>query len=233
MSYRYNKELRKVSYKAYETRKDIIELSALIEKSLQKELKRRKKIARIDIAAREDEYEQLFQEAVHKDLIEQVGETFSRLQRYALFTTAIATIERNFVLLIQATSNTLNINSEFSDRYSGVIARAIKYLEKEAGIKTNRFKNSIKLIKDLISIRNCIVHAEGCLANRKEAQEIRKFVCGIPTIEESPGEILILLPGFVENMTHSIYTFFQVLVSAVEEKAQQINASDPAQAPGS
>ena len=76
MSNRYNKELREVSYKAYETRKDIIELSALIEKSLQKELKRRKKNARIDIAAREDEYEQLFQEAVHKDLINKLVRLF-------------------------------------------------------------------------------------------------------------------------------------------------------------
>lgn len=232
MNSRYNKELRQVSYRAYETKRNIIELSLLIEKSLQKELKHREKTAKFEIDAIEDEYDRFFQEAIHKDLIDQIGETFSRLQTYALFTTAMATIERNFVLLIQATKNTLHIDSEFSDRKHGVILRAINYLEKQAGIKINRFRNSIKLMKDLVSIRNCIVHSEGCLADRNDAEDIRKFIEKIPTIEESSGEILKLLPGFVENMTHSIYTFFELLISSVEEKAQQINPADPAQAPG-
>ena len=232
MNSRYNKELRQVSYRAYETRRNIIELSVLIEKSLQKELKRREKIARLEIDTREDEYERSFQEAIHKELIEQIGETFSRLQRYALFTTAMATIERSFVLLIQATKNTLHIDSEFSDRKPGVILSAINYLEMQAGIQTNRFRNSIKLMKDLVSIRNCIVHSEGCLTDRNDAEDIREFIVKIPTIEESTGEILKLLPEFVENMTHSIYTFFELLISSVEEKAQQINPVDPAQAPG-
>jgi len=65
----------------------------------------------------------------------------------------MATIERNFVLLVQAAKEILHINSDFNDRKSGVILRAIEYLEMQAGI-TNRSKKSVKLMKDLVSIRN-------------------------------------------------------------------------------
>ena len=227
----HNKKLRQLSYRAYETRRNIIELSNFVDESLQKELKHRKETARIKVNAIDDEEERLFLEANHKELIEQVGETFSRLQRYALFVTAMTTIERNFVLLVQAAKEILHINSDFNDRKPGVILRAIEYLEMQAGI-TNRSKKAVKLMRDLVSIRNCIVHSEGCFSERDDAEMIRNFIKEIPTIEETSGEIIKLLPGFVENMTHSIYTFFQVLHSAVEKKAQQIAPADPAQAPG-
>jgi len=209
----HNKKLRQLSYRAYETRRNIIELSNFVDESLQKELRHRKETARIKVNAIDDE-ERLFLEANHKELIEQVGETFSRLQRYALFVTAMATIERNFVLLVQAATEILHINSDFNDRKPGVILRAIEYLEIQAGI-TNRSKKAVKLMRDLVSIRNCIVHSEGCISERDDAEMIRNFIKEIPTIEETSGEIIKLLPGFVENMTHSIYTFFQVLHSAL------------------
>lgn len=228
-----NKKLRQLRYRAYETRRNIIELSNFVEGSLLKELKHRRKTARVKVDAIDDEEERMFLEANHKELIEQVGEAFSILQRYALFVTAIATVERNFVLLAQAAKEILHINSDFNDRKPGVILRAIEYLEIQAGI-TNRSKKAVKLIEDLVSIRNCIVHSEGCIYERNEAEmiRIRKFITEIPTIEETSGKIIKLLPGFVENMTHSIYTFFQVLHSAVENKAQQIDPADQAQAPG-
>jgi len=216
----HNKKLRQLSYRAYETRRNIIELSNFVDESLQKELRHRKETARIKVNAIDDE-ERLFLEANHKELIEQVGETFSRLQRYALFVTAMATIERNFVLLVQAATEILHINSDFNDRKPGVILRAIEYLEIQAGI-TNRSKKAVKLMRDLVSIRNCIVHSEGCISERDDAEMIRNFIKEIPTIEETSGEIIKLLPGFVENMTHSIYTFFQVLHSALEKKAQHL-----------
>jgi len=224
----YHRELilSRIRHRAYETRKDIIELSRLIEEALQHELARRREAANEEIDAAEDEEDRLFLAANHEEMVEQVGETFSRLQRYALFTTSMATIERNFVLLCRAAKELLTLDSEFDDSKPGVIQRAVEYLEKQAGLSTNRIANYTLLAQKLVSIRNCIVHSNGCIAERKDAKKIRDFIQEIPTIEESNGEMLKLLPGFVENMTHSMHLLFERLFRGVKEKAQPATSRD-------
>lgn len=212
--------LSSVQHRAYKTRKDIIELSHLVEEALQQEMARRTEMANEEIGAAEDEAERVFLEANHEDLIEQVTVTFSRLQRYALFTTAMSTTERNFVLLCRAAKALLPLGSEFDDRKPGVIQRTIEYLEKQVGISTIRFKNYILLAQNLVSIRNCIVHSDGRITERKDAIKIRDFIQEIPTIEASDGEMIMLLPGFVENMTHSMHLLFDRLFQSLKEKAQ-------------
>jgi hypothetical protein len=127
-------------------------------------------------------------------------------------------VEANVVAYCRAARRLIGLQDDFDDRKPGVIARGVQYLEDKAKIDTVRFRYYICLADDLVRVRNCIVHSEGSLKNRKDADQIKAFVKGIPTISVDDHGRIVLKHGFVENSTHEMQNFLNRLHDGMRKR---------------
>lgn len=215
--------LSAMRHKAHDDRERLEELSRFVERALHAERKRRKATADREVQKITDEYDAGFCAACHAEDIFQVEVDFPRLQRYALVASMMGMVEANVVGFCRAARRIFAIADEFNDHAPRVIARGVQYLERNAGVDTSRFRYYVNLAEDLSRIRNCIVHSEGSLKNRKDADEIKAFAKPITTLVVDSHDRLLPKQGFVENSTHEMHDFLNRLHDALRKRldAQQ------------
>lgn len=200
------------------------ELARFIENALQTERKRRESDAAKKLSSVNDENEASLLAEFYAEDIFQVETDFPRLQRYALFASLMSMVEANIIGLCRTARRIFSISKDFKDNTPGVIARGVEYLENQVGIDTSKCKYYINLSQNLNLIRNCIVHVEGSLKNRKDTDTIKNFIKDITVLDIDKHERIVLNKGFVENSTQEMHTFFDCLYDALAKKfnTQQI-----------
>jgi len=217
-------------HKASRDRERLEELSRFVEDALHTERKRRVSHMAKRLSAVTDEEEAGFLTEVYAEDIFQVETDFPRIQRYALFVSLMSMVESNVIGLCRTSGRIFTIPKEFKESTPRVVERGVEYLENQVGINMSRFKYYINLSKILNHIRNCIVHVEGSLKNRKEACPLKDFIKDTPTLDIDKHERIVLNKGFVENSTHEMHTFLDRLYDELVKKfnAQQITPTDVA-----
>ena len=90
----------------------------------------------------------------------QLQEEFPRLQRYALFTTAMATVETNVVALCHTLKDNMSLTINYKKPHANIVSNSINYLKKHAQVDITRISYDIDKMDMLRRIRNCIVHSE-------------------------------------------------------------------------
>lgn len=210
--------LSAMHHKAHNDRERLEELSWFVERALHSECKRRKATAERKVQKITDEYDAGFCAACHAEDIFQVEVDFPRLQRYALVASMMGMVEANVVRFCRVARRIFAITDEFNDHAPRVIARGVQYLERNTGVDTLRFRYYVNLAEDLSRVRNCIVHSEGFLKNRKDADEIKAFAKSIPTLVIDDHDRLLPKQGFVENSTHEMNNFLDRIHDALRKK---------------
>ena len=209
--------LNAMRHKAQDDRRRLEELSRLVERTLPAERKRRNATAGREIQKTTDEYDAWFLAECHAEDIYQVEVDFPRLQRYALVVSMMGMVEANVVGFCRAARRIFAIADEFNDLTPRVIARGVQYLERYAGVDTARFRCYVNLAEDLSRVRNCIVHSEGSLKNRTDADMIKAFVKTIPSLVVDDHDRLLPKQGFVENSTHEMHNLLNRLHDALRK----------------
>jgi len=214
--------------KAHSDRERLQELSRFVERAFGAERKRRKAKATREMKKVADEKEAGFLAAGHYEDIFQVETDFPRIQRYALVASMMGMVEANVVGFCRVARRIFAIPAEFNDRGSCVITRGVQYLVEEAGVDTSRFRSYVTLAEKLSKVRNCMVHAEGSLGDRKEAGEIREFAEAHPRLVIDDRDRLVPKNGFMESNTHEMHIFLDRLHDALKKRldAQQTSADD-------
>ena len=158
----------------------------------------------------------------------QIEIDFPRLQRYALFVSLMSIVESNLIGFCRTTRHLLSISKDFDGMRPQVIKRSMEYLEKEAKIDTSQFKYYIDLSIDLSHIRNCIVHDEGSIKNRKDSEVIRDFIKGkeIISLDSNRGEKIILNKGFVEFYSQEVHKFLDCVSVGLGNKVRSLKLLD-------
>jgi hypothetical protein len=188
-----------------------------VERSLHVEREHRKDHNTKELEGITDEIEAAFATECHAEDIFEVERDFPRIQRYALFVSMMGMLEANVVGLCRVAHRIFGTPKDFKDRAPQVVARGVKYLEGEAEIDTSRFRYFIDLAQNLNLLRNCITHAEGSLKCRDDAESIKEFIEGIPTVGIDDRERLVLREDFVEKTTHAMHTFLERLHDALRK----------------
>ncbi|MFV9645060.1 MAG: hypothetical protein ACNYWU_04485 [Desulfobacterales bacterium] len=202
------------------------ELSKLVEAALTREcvaLADKIEAQKADLSQEESEHLDVW----HKIDFLRLQEDFPRLQRYAMFTTAMAAVEANVVALCYVLKENIGLTVEFKKSQSNIISNALKYLEKQAMVDMIRLSHDIKNIDMFRRIRNCIVHSEGTNTD-SVPEEIRDYCNRIPTLCIDDQNRIILSEGFVSIALHIIRQFFNGLLESSKKawKAQPSAALD-------
>lgn len=212
--------LRAVKHGACLDFQNLNELAGFVEHAMQSELARRTQTAEKVIASIADEIEKGFLAECHAEEIIQVEKEFPRIQRYALFTTAMCLIESYITELCKAAQKMGLTTEDFSNQSPGVIPRGIEYLQNKAAIDLSRHCYYIDLAASLVSLRNCIVHDNGEVRCRRGADAIREFVSHIPTLSIDKRDRLELKPGFIENMSHEMHMFIDLILERMRKQKE-------------
>ena len=150
----------------------------------------------------------------------QVEIDFPRLQRYALFVSLMSMVESNLIGFCRTAHRIFSISKVFDSTRPQVIKRCMEYLEQGSEIDMSQFKYYIDLSINLNHIRNCIVHAEGSLKNRKDSEIIKNFIKDKPTIslDMDKHERILFNKGFVECYSEEMHNFFDCLSVELAKK---------------
>ena len=202
------------------------ELSKLVEAALTRECAAlAEKIEAEKADSSQEESESL--DGWHINDFLRLQEDFPRLQRYAMFTTAMAAVEANVVALCCVLKENMGLTVEFKKSQSNIVSDALKYLKKHAMVNMGRLSDDIKNIDMFRRIRNCIVHSEG--RNTDSAREqIQEYCDRIPTLSLNGKERIVLSEGFVSIALHIIRQFFMGLLDSSKKawKAQPSSSPD-------
>ena len=194
---------------------ELNELSFLVENFLKQEYKSTLARANKEITSDLPKDERYFREACYAEDLQKIQEVFPRIQRYSLFITAMSMIEGSIVTLCRGAYQIFNFKEEFDTMKPDVINRGIKYLKKHLKINTTRYRNYIDFVDSLKKVRNCIVHSEGRIGERKG---IRSFISDIPTIDIDKYDRVVILDGFVHNTMHTANLLLQRLFESIRKK---------------
>jgi hypothetical protein len=149
-----------LKFKIWDNVSHLQELSKLVEAALTREcavLAEKVEAEKAGLSQEESEY----LDGWHKIDFLRLQEDFPRLQRYALFTTAMAAVEANVVALCHVLKENIGFKGEFKKPQSKIVSKALKYLKKHAKVNLARLSHDIETIDMFRRIRNCIVHSEG------------------------------------------------------------------------
>lgn len=204
------------------------ELSNFVEEALHVEKKHRESYVSQKLNVIDKENETSLMAEFYAEDIFQIEIDFPRLQRYALFVSLMSILESNLIGFCWNARRLLSISKDFDGTHPQVIKRSMEYLEKEANIDTSQFKYYIDLSLDLNHIRNCIVHDEGSIKNRKDSEIISDFIKGKETIslDSDRGEKIILNEGFVEFYSEEIHKFLDCLSIGLGNKIKSLKLLD-------
>lgn len=196
------------------------ELLSFVEDALHTEQKRRESYVVQKLSALKDENNALLLAEFYAEDIYQVEIDFPRLQRYALFVSLMSMLESNLVGFCRTACRIFFISKDFDGTRPGVIKRSMEYLERDVGIDTSQFKYYIDLSINLNHIRNCIVHDEGSMRNRKDSEIIKDFIKDKATIslDLDKHERIFLNKGFVECYLQKVHKFFDCISTELAKK---------------
>lgn len=198
--------------------RNLEDLTVLVERALKDELAHRTKTAERAIARATDQDQQDFLAASYADGIVQVEADFPRIQRYALFTTAMCLVESSITELC-GVAQRLGLAAEaFSSRRPHVVVRGIDYLQGRAALDISLHRDLVELASCLVSLRNCIVHDNGEVRERDDAQRIRAFVARVPTLRTDARDRLELKSGFIEHMSHQMHMLIDILLERMKTR---------------
>lgn len=158
----------------------------------------------------------------------QLQEEFPRLQRYALFTTAMATVEANVVALCHTLKDIMSLTIDYKKPRTNIVSNSINYLKEHAKFDITRISDDINRMDMFRRIRNCIVHTEGKNTD-PNPEEIQSYCDSKPTLFIDKNNLIILLDGFVSIALHLIRQFFNGLIEKSKKalEAQLANSADP------
>lgn len=162
----------------------------------------------------------------HKINFLRLQEDFPRLQRYAMFTTAMAAVEANVVALCYVLKENIGLTVELKKSQSNIVNNALKYLENQAMVNMVRLSHDIKNIDMFRRIRNCIIHSEGKNTD-SVPEEIRDYCNRIPTLSLDDQDRIILSEGFISIALHIIRQFFNGLLESSEKAWKAQPSSSP------
>ncbi len=203
---------------------ELKELSSLVERFLKKEFQSTLEKAKREMTDELPEDEKYFLEACYSEDLQKIEILFPKIQRYALFTTAMSMIEGSVVTLCRGVKEVFNLTDKFDSSKPNVINRGIKYLEENLGIITDNYKYYIDFVDSLRKVRNCIVHAEGRVSGGKDESEIRRFISTIPTIELDEFDRILIFEGFIDSSSHEANLLIQRLFDSVRSKENELSA---------
>ena len=196
------------------------ELSRLVEEAIKYECSNLSK--RIDgekLNLLQDDKDLL--DGFYENKVTQLQEEFPRLQRYALFTTAMAMVESNLVALCYTLQDIMSPPVVYKKPSGDIINKSIKYLEKNACVDMSRISRDIYNINMLRRLRNCIVHSEGENTDSKP-EEIQAYCDRLPTLSIDIKNRIIFSEDFVPSASHMIRHFFNGVIEkskrAIEDR---------------
>lgn len=132
---------------------------------------------------------------------------FPNLQRNALMVSLISLVEANMIRLCQSYGRLFSTNEVFDSSKIGVINRGIKYIQDYLGLQNSRLDKSISLVRNLVLIRNAIVHSQGSLKNRDSANTIKKFIKNKKYLGIDRRDRIILKKGSIQYYTKEMHKF--------------------------
>jgi hypothetical protein len=203
---------------AVRNRERLEELLSFVEEALDTERKRIEAYADKKLSEVKDEYDAMQLAESYSEDIFHVETDLPRLLRYALFVSLMSMTEENITGLCRSSYRLFNLTEEFKIGLPSVISRGVKYLVKNIGINTSNFENYLILSSNLTDIRNCIVHDQGSIKNRKGGNNIKTFITSISTINLDRHEKIVLNKGFVEYCSKEMFTFFNLLSGTIGKK---------------
>lgn len=204
----------RIKYKTSDDISNLKELSRLIEEAIKREHHILSEEIESEKANRSQD-EKDFLEGWYEDEFIQLQEEFPRLQRYALFTTVMSTIESNVVSLCKALQEIMKIIPHFEKSYNNILKKAVEYLEDHAGVDINCLLNydDIDMFRRL---RNCIVHSEGENTDKKP-EEIEYYCKNFQTLTITQKNRILLSEGFISISLHLIQQFLDSLFEQSEK----------------
>lgn len=141
-------------------------------------------------------------------------EEFPRLQRYALFVSLVSMVEANIIRLCNVASRVFPISKKFNSNGPSVIRRGITFLEDNIGIDISRLSKYIFIAQNLVYIRNAIVHSQGSFKNRKEKDDLIKFIKNKKYLGIERHEKIVLKKGSIEYYAFKMHLFNKLLEKA-------------------
>jgi len=213
----------RVKFKILDDVSNLEELSKLIEDAITREcaaLAKKIEAEKADLSHDEKEY----LDGWYEDDFLQLQEDFPRLQRYALFTTAMASVEANIVALCHVIKGNMMLTVDFKKPHSNIVSNSLNYLKKQAVVDMTRISHDIQNLDMFRRIRNCIVHSEGKNTDF-DPEQIRDYCNSIPTLSIDNNNRIILSEDFVSIALHIIRQFFDGLLERSKGawKAQPVN----------
>jgi hypothetical protein len=204
------------------------EVLNFVEEALHVELKRRESYVFQKLNVIDDENEASLMAEFYAEDIFQIEIDFPRLQRYALFVSLMSIVESNLIGFCRTARRIFSVSKDFDGARPQVIKRSMEYLEKEVGINTSQFKYYIDLSINLNHIRNCLVHDEGSIKNRKDSEIISDFIKGkeIISLDSDRGEKIILNKGFVEFYSQELHKFLDCVSVGLGNKVSSLKLVD-------
>ena len=216
----------RVEFKILDDISNLEELSRLIEEAIKRECSALSEKIEAEKANR-SQHEKDYLDGWYEDEFIQLQEEFPRLQRYALFTTAMATVEANMVALCHTLQESMSLTVDYKKPHSNIVSNSINYLKEHAKVDVTRISRDIDEIDMLRRVRNCIVHSEGENTDPKP-EEIKSYCDRIPTLSINEKNRIILSEGFVSIALHLIRLFFTGLIekSKKELEPNKANSAD-------
>ena len=212
----------RVKFKTTDDISNLEELSRLIEEAIIRECTALSENIEAKKANRSQD-EKDYLDGWYENEFLQLQEEFPRFQRYALFTTAMATVEANVVALCYTLKDIMLLPVDYIKPRTNIVSNSINYLKEHANIDITRISYDIENMDMFRRIRNCIVHSEGENTD-SNPEEIQVYCERIPTLSIDKNNRIILLDGFVSIALHLIHQFFDGLL---EKTKKAIEAQPP------
>jgi len=199
----------RIKFKTSDDISNLEELSRLIEEAITRECSALAEKIEAKKANRSQDERDYLDGWYENDFL-QLQEEFPRLQRYALFTTAMATVEANVVALCYTLKDIMSLTVDYKKPRTNIVSNSINYLKEHAKVDMTRISHDIDKMDMFRRIRNCIVHSEGKNTD-PNPEEIRNYCDSIPTLSIDKNNRIILSEGFVSIALHLIRQFFNSL----------------------
>jgi len=215
------RKFSRIKFKIYDDISNLQKLSELIEQAIKRECSSLFKQIEAEKANRSQDQKD-YLDGWYEDEFIQLQEEFPRLQRYALFTTAMAMVEANVVALCQTLQDIMSLSVLYKKPRNKIVFNSINYLKEHAKVDMSRITYDIGKIDMLRRLRNCIVHSGGENTDAKP-EEIKAYCERLPTLSMDNKNRIFLLEGFVPIALHLIQQLFNGLIEKSKKtmEAQQ------------
>ncbi len=195
---------------------DLREVVDLTERHLKGEAKRlERRVARElkEIAGKE---EREYTTGWYADDFVRLDKVYPQIQRRALFTTLMCMMEADLILGCQMCWRAFEIPQELKIKNgkNRIIAQALAYLQEHLTIRYRFLEYDWKLVQNLWSVRNALVHNDG-KPKPSDLQLIADFCAPIPTLELDHHNRIILKEGSVQMALHAVDSFFRCLITEI------------------